>query len=332
MFLKFHLKLTTEYDRIMAMIDRKTFLKQVAAAGAGLGLIGLKPVLSYGRNTGMKTITIMHTNDTHARIDPFPMGSGAYAELGGAARRAALIKKIREDNPFNLLLDAGDTFQGTPYFNYYHGALDFELMSMMEYDASTIGNHEFDNAVSGFVDVAPKANFPFVSSNYDFKGAPEMGQFIKEQLIRYVDGVKIGIFGLGVNFRNLVLPHLHEGVVYYDPVIVSRQMVRRLREDHKCDMVICLSHIGYRYEDNRVSDMVVAQQVDGIDLIIGGHTHTLLDEPVVVEKPGKAPTLISQVGHAGVVLGRIDFEFDRSNNLRRAYVANQVVDKSYDKA
>ena len=316
----------------MAIINRKKFLKQVAAAGVGLGLIGLKPVLSYGRNPGMKTISIMHTNDTHARIEPFPMGSGAYAELGGAARRAALIKKIREENPFNLLLDAGDVFQGTPYFNYYHGALDFELMSMMGYDASTIGNHEFDNAVEGFVDVAPNAKFPFVSSNYDFTNAPEMGTFIQDHLIKFVDGVKIGIFGLGVDFRNLVLPHLHEGVVYYDPVIVARQMVRRLREDHKCDMVICLSHIGYRYDTGRVSDTVVANEVDGIDLIIGGHTHTLLEEPTVIEKSGTAPTLISQVGHAGVVLGRLNFEFDRSNRLRRAYVANQVVDRSYDKA
>jgi len=315
------------------MLDRKLFLKQVALASAGLGLIGLKPSISYSRSPGMKMVTIMHTNDTHARIDPFPKGSGRFEELGGAARRMALITKIREDNPFNLLLDAGDVFQGTPYFNYYKGALDFKLMSMMGYDASTIGNHEFDNAVEGFVDVAPNADFPFVSSNYDFSGAPDMGRYVKEQLVRYVNGVKIGIFGLGVNFQNLVLPHLHKGVVYYDPVLVARQMVRRLKHEQKCDLVICLSHIGYAYNDpNRVSDTVVANQVDGIDLIIGGHTHTLLDEPVIVEKSGKAPTMISQVGHAGVVLGRIDFEFDRSNRLRRAWTANQRVDAQYDKA
>lgn len=314
------------------MIDRKTFLKQVAAAGAGLGLMGLTPVLSYGRSSSMKRITIMHTNDTHARIDPFPMGSGAYEGLGGVARRAALVEKIRERNPFNLLLDAGDTFQGTPYFNYYHGALDFKLMSMMKYDASTIGNHEFDNKVEGFVDVAPNAEFPFVSSNYDFRGAPEMGKFVQEHLIKFVNGVKIGIFGLGVNFRNLVLPELHEGVRYYNPVLISTQMVRRLRQDHNCDFIICLSHIGYRYDDDRVSDLVVANEVDGIDLIIGGHTHTLLEEPHVVEKNGTTPTLISQVGHAGVVLGRLDFEFDRTNRLRRTWVVNQRIDPHLDKA
>lgn len=315
----------------MAIINRKTFLKQVAVAGAGLGLIGMKPLVSYGRTSSSKVITIMHTNDTHARIDPFPKGAGDYAELGGAARRAALIKKIRKDNPHNLLLDAGDVFQGTPYFNFYHGALDFELMSLMNYDASTIGNHEFDNKVQGFVDVAPKANFPFVISNYDFSGAPDMGKFTKETLIKYVDGVKIGIFGLGVAFENLVLPELHKGVRYINPQLVARQLVRRLREDHGCDMIICLSHIGYKYQTDQISDYVIANEVDGIDLIIGGHTHTLLEEPHIIEKSGKNPTIISQVGHAGVVLGRLNFEFDRTNRIRRVFVANQEVNPDIDK-
>jgi len=313
------------------MINRKTFLRQVAAAGAGLSLIGMKPLVSYGRSSSSKVISIMHTNDTHARIDPFPAGSGSYEGLGGAARRAALVKKIREQNPNNLLLDAGDVFQGTPYFNFYHGALDYELMSMMGYDATTLGNHEFDNKVEGFVNVAPKANFPFVNSNYDFRGAPEMGKFIDEFIIKYVDGVKIGIFGLGIRFDTLVLPELHEGVRHINAEIVARQMTRRLRQDYNCDMVICLSHLGLEYETDLVSDMVIANNVDGIDLIIGGHTHTLLEEPRIIEKFGKEPTIISQVGHAGVVLGRLNFEFDRTNRIRRVFVANQSIDPELDK-
>lgn len=313
------------------MLNRREFLKQIATAGAGLGLIGLTPVLSYGnRRPSSKIITIMHTNDTHARIDPFPMGAGRFEGLGGAARRAALIKKIREQQPNNLLLDAGDTFQGTPYFNFYGGALDFELMSMMGYDASTIGNHEFDNRVEGFVEVAPKANFPFVISNYDFSGAPEMGAFTRELMIKDVDGVRIGIFGLGIAFDGLVLPSLHEGVRHIRPQLVARQLVRRLRVDYGCDMIICLSHLGLEYSSYRPSDMVIANEVDGIDLIIGGHTHTLLDEPRIVEKPSGRPTVISQVGHAGVVLGRLDFEFDRTNRIRRVLVANQQLNPELD--
>lgn len=313
------------------MLNRREFLKQIAAAGAGLGIIGLTPLVTYGnRRPTSKTIAIMHTNDTHARIDPFPMGAGRFEGLGGAARRAALINKIREQQPNNLLLDAGDTFQGTPYFNFYGGALDFELMSMMRYDASTIGNHEFDNRVEGFVEVAPKANFPFVISNYDFSGAPAMGAFTREFIIKEIDGVKIGIFGLGIAFDGLVLPHLHEGVRHIRPQLVARQLVRRLRVDHGCDMVICLSHLGLEYSSYRPSDMVIANEVDGIDLIIGGHTHTLLDEPRIVEKPNGNPTVISQVGHAGVVLGRLNFEFDRTNRIRRVFVANQQLSAEFD--
>lgn len=314
--------------------SRRRFIKQVSAAGAGLGLLSLSPLTSYGRglSTADKRITIMHTNDTHARIEPFPDGSGEYANMGGTARRAALIKKVREEQPNNLLLDAGDVFQGTPYFNFYDGALDFELMSMMGYDASTIGNHEFDNEVEGFVKVAPKAQFPFVSSNYDFSDAPEMGAFIRPHIIRQVDGVRIGIFGLGIAFDGLVLPHLHQGVRYRDAVITASEMAHRLRQDFRCDMVICLSHIGYRYDNPDIaSDQVVANEVRGIDLIIGGHTHTLLEEPEIVEKAGDEPTIISQVGHAGVVLGRLSFDFTRTNRLRRVYVANQRIDAEADK-
>ncbi|TVP77285.1 MAG: twin-arginine translocation signal domain-containing protein [Puniceicoccaceae bacterium] len=311
--------------------SRRQFIKQVSAAGLGLGLMSLSPVAAYGRrlDSGQKRITIMHTNDTHARIEPFPDGSGRYANMGGTARRAALIKKIRQAQPHNLLLDAGDVFQGTPYFNFYEGALDYELMSMMGYDASTIGNHEFDNKVEGFVEVAPKARFPFVISNYDFSGAPAMGAFTRPHLIKHVDGVRIGIFGLGVAFKNLVLPHLHQGVQDRDAIATASEMTQRLRQDFHCDMVICLSHLGYRYDDpEQVSDQIVANQVHGIDLIIGGHTHTLLDEPEIVEKAGDAPTVISQVGHGGVVLGRLDFEFTRTNRLRGVSVANQSIDAS----
>lgn len=323
--------------RVPAGLDaasRRRFIKQVGAAGLGLGLLSLNPLASYGRdqNSGDKRITIMHTNDTHARIEPFPDGSGRYANMGGAARRAALIKKVRQESPHNLLLDAGDVFQGTPYFNFYDGALDFELMSMMGYDAATIGNHEFDNKVEGFVEVAPKANFEFVNSNYDFSGARDMGAFVRPQLIKHINGVRIGIFGLGIAFDGLVLPDLHQGVRYRDAVATASEMAHRLRREHRCDMVICLSHVGYRYSDpDRISDQMIAREVRGIDLIIGGHTHTLLEEPEIVEKPGDEPTIISQVGHGGVVLGRLNFEFTRTNRIRRVYTANQPIDEATDK-
>lgn len=294
-------------------MKRRTFLRNSAIVGSGLGLGAFFPyntslAASYTR------ITILHTNDTHSRIEPFPDNAPRNAGMGGVARRAALIKQLRAENPHSLLLDAGDIFQGTPYFNKYNGALDLQVMSKMGYDASTIGNHEFDNEVKGFEDVMHHANFPFVSSNYDF-GTTQMGLNIQKFILRQINGVKIGIFGLGISFENLVLPDLHKGVTYHDPLEVSADMVSHLKNYHHCDMIICLSHLGYRYRGSRISDQIVANEIEGIDLIIGGHTHTFMPEPEKVEKPNGSVTWISQVGFAGIILGRMDFTFNKDKRI-----------------
>lgn len=310
------------------MMDRRRFLRTSLGYGLGAGLITMTPAGLLANNSITKKITILHTNDTHARIEPFPEGSPQYGGLGGVARRAALVKKLRRENPNSLLLDAGDVFQGTPYFNFYGGALDFEIMSKMGYDATTIGNHEFDNGIEGFVEVADKAKFPFVNSNYDF-GSSEMGKFIDEFIIKVVDGVRVGIFGLGVAFENLVLPDLHRGVKHLEPIGVAQKMVDRLKRIHRCDMVICLSHIGNHYSHDQVSDHVVAKEVSGIDLIIGGHTHTLLDKPEEFVHDDGSKTIVAQVGHAGVVMGRIDFFFNSENKIASARAANVSVDNRW---
>jgi 5'-nucleotidase len=310
-------------------MNRKYFLKTLGTIGIGAGFMGFRPLESFAARIPDKRLVILHTNDTHARIDPFPDGS-RYEGLGGIARRATLIKQLKSSAPgTTLLLDAGDVFQGTPYFNFYGGALDFKLMSEIGYDATTIGNHEFDNGVEGFANVAGQAGFPFVSSNYDFGESP-MAPFIKPNLVKKINGLNVGIFGLGVSFENLVLPHLHKGVVYSDPVMKANQMVHVLRQGYDCDLVICLSHLGYSYSDGRVSDRVIAQEIDGIDLIIGGHTHTFLDEPEVFDKPNGRSTIVTQVGFAGIVLGSVTFEFDRQNRITSSYGANTSIDKSID--
>ena len=307
---------------------RRTFLKNSALLGAGVGLGGLLPGAQVLGASAAK-LTILHTNDTHARMEPFPDSAPNYAGLGGVARRAELVNRLRADNPNTLLLDAGDVFQGTPYFNKYNGVLDLEVMSKMGYDATTIGNHEFDNGVEGFEDVMDNAGFPFVCSNYDF-GTTRMGLRVQKFIIRKVDGVKIGIFGLGIAFENLVLPHLHRGIAYLDPLEVSRDMIRELKGYHQCDMVICLSHLGYRYRGDRISDRVVAREVDGIDLIIGGHTHTFMDEPELFEKEDGSRTWISQVGFAGIVLGRMDFYFDRNRRIAGVRNHNYNISDRFD--
>lgn len=292
------------------MMDRKTFLKTTASAGLGLGLAGTLPgwILSKPKAPEPFTLTIVHTNDTHARIDPF--ASGQFKGRGGVTRRAAMLHRIRKEQAHVLLLDAGDVFQGTPYFNFYKGKLDFDVMSQMGYDAGTLGNHEFDNGMEGFISSAQVARFPFVNANYEVSKTP-LKEVIKPYILKERHGLKIGIFGLGVHLGGLISPANYQELVFLDTIGVAREMVQELRGNQQCDLVICLSHLGYRYNDDTVSDRVLAQQVKGIDLIIGGHTHTFLDQPEVFTDDEGFKTLVNQVGFAGIHLGRIDYHFDK---------------------
>jgi len=255
-------------------------------------------------NSDETHLVILHTNDTHSRMDPFPMDGGPFQGLGGAARRATLIKRVRARHPNVLLLDSGDIFQGTPYFNFFRGEIEFEAMSAMDYDVATIGNHDFDNGVDGLVEMMPRATFDFVSANYDVTDSP-LESRVRPWIIREVGGVGVGIFGLGIEFDGLVLESLHRGVRYIDPFAVARRCVSELR-NRGCSLLICLSHLGYRYRGDRPSDTLLAQEVEGIDLILGGHTHTFMDEPDVYPQPGGRRTLVNQVGWAGMRLGRVD--------------------------
>ena len=287
-------------------MKRRDFIQKTAASSALLGLSGVS--LSSFSTIETKKITILHTNDTHSHIDPFPADHPKNPNMGGAARRAAIIENIRKEEKNVLLLDAGDIFQGTPYFNYYGGELEFKLMSMMQYDLATMGNHDFDNGIDGFYTQLPHAKFDFVSANYDFKNTV-LNDIVKPYKIIIKDGIKIGIFGLGVQLDGLVDKKLYKETVYNNPIEVAQDMTRILKEEKKCDLVICLSHLGFKYKDEpeKPSDIVLAQKTKNIDLIIGGHTHTFLDKPVIEKNSEGKEVLINQVGCFGVNLGRIDF-------------------------
>ena len=287
-------------------MKRRDFIQKTATSSVLLGLSGVS--LSSFSNIDTKKITILHTNDTHSHIDPFPADHPKNPNMGGAARRAAIIESIRKEEKNVLLLDAGDIFQGTPYFNYYGGELEFKLMSMMQYDLATMGNHDFDNGIDGFYAQLPHAKFDFVSANYDFKNTV-LNDIVKPYKIIIKDGIKIGIFGLGVQLDGLVDKKLYKETVYNNPIEVAQDMTRILKEEKKCDLVICLSHLGFKYKDEpeKPSDIVLAQKTKNIDLIIGGHTHTFLDKPVIEKNSEGKEVLINQVGCFGVNLGRIDF-------------------------
>jgi len=302
-------------------MKRREFIEKTAVSTA---MVGFGLSLSSFSKPEVKQITILHTNDVHSHIDPFPADDPRNPNMGGVARRASLIETIRKENPNVLLLDAGDIFQGTPYFNYYGGELEFKLMSMMQYDASTIGNHDFDNGVDGLYAQMPFAKFEFLSANYDFRNTM-MDGLVKPYKIFNKNGIKVGVFAIGIELEGLVDKRNYKETVYNDPVEVSQEMVRILKKEQKCDLIICLSHLGYNYKNDpkTISDLKLAALTEDIDLIIGGHTHTFLDKPTVVKNRIGEEVLVNQVGCYGINLGRIDFYLD--HNKAKSSMGKSIV-------
>ena len=294
-------------------MQRRNFIKQTSATIGLMSLTNL-PVFAM-QKSHTKHITILHTNDVHSQIDPFPATDKRNPNQGGVARRASLINLIRAENPHTLLLDAGDIFQGTPYFNFYGGELEIKLMSMMGYDAATIGNHDFDNGIEGLYKQLPHAKFQFISSNYDFSNTIMDGH-VKPYSVFVKDGVRIGVFGLGIELAGLVTAEMYKETVYNDPVGIAQDLSKKLKTEEKCDIVICLSHLGYNYKgEDKISDLALAALTQDIDLFIGGHSHTFLKKPTVTKNAVGKNVLVNQVGFAGINLGRIDFYLDDAGNI-----------------
>ena len=303
------------------MISRRRFLQTSFAGGAALALHGAvsglisrpagpapaERLLEIG--AGETLITLLHTNDTHSQIDPISLSDKQYGGKGGVARRATLVKRVRQENPNTLIIDAGDVFQGTPYFNFYKGEVEYKAMSLIGYDVVTLGNHDFDNGVTGLVAAMKFANFDFVSTNYDVRGTPLEAR-VKRYAVRTLAGVRIGLFGLGISPNNLITPQNFQGVTYLDPIQASREVVRVLREQEKCQLVVGMSHLGYYQnpQNGEIGDTQVAAQVSGIDFIASGHTHTFMERPVLQKNPDGKDTIIFQVGKSGIYVGRVDFK------------------------
>jgi 5'-nucleotidase len=296
------------------MITRRGFLKASIAGSVALtsprsALQLLAPALSAPLLAGETLITILHTNDTHSQIDPLPANDKQYPDKGGVARRATLVRRVRQENPNTLLLDAGDVFQGTPYFNFYKGEVEYKSMSLIGYDVGTLGNHDFDNGVEKLAAAMKFANFDFVSSNYDVRGTV-LESRVKPYVVRTIAGVRVGLFGLGISPDNLITPGNFKGVKYNDPVKAAADVVATLRGRERCTVVLGMSHLGYypNAKSGEVGDTQVASQVDGIDFIASGHTHTFMKQPVITKSPSGGSTMIFQVGRSGIYVGRVDLK------------------------
>ena len=302
-------------------MKRRHFLKKIKFSSI-YGLT-LPYFINDDFDNGLKKITILHTNDVHSHIDPFPKNDPLNPSGGGVIARANLINLVKKDNPHTLVLDAGDVFQGTPYFNFFGGELELKLMSKMGYNASTLGNHEFDNGMEKLSKVLKHANFSFLNSNYTLKNTP-LENKIKSHEIFNINGIKIGVFGLGIELEGLVEKKLYKGIKYLNPIEISKDISDDLKYNHNCDLIICLSHLGFSYskDKNIMCDLILAKQTKNIDLIIGGHTHTFLDEPVKVKNLENKDVIINQVGCFGINLGKIDFYFSENNKHQEGMSIN----------
>lgn len=305
------------------MQNRREFLK-ISLAGAVLSAVASPLSLQAAE---VKTpLTILHTNDVHSHIEPFADDDKKYPGLGGAAHRATILDNIRKKSDNVLVLDAGDIFQGTPYFNFFQGDLEIDLMNKMRYDAATIGNHDFDGGIDTLAKQITRSNFPFVNCNYDFTNTPVAGKVHKHVVIKK-GKLKIGITGCGVELNGLVPDKLYVNTKYLDPVKCVQEQVDILKYEKKCHLIICLSHLGYKYDNAKVSDIVLAKQTTNIDLIIGGHTHTFLEKPDVQKNKDGKDVLINQVGWAGIQIGQLEYFFEKSFRKKLSNYQTVIVDK-----
>lgn len=304
------------------MTSRRSFIKRLGQAS--MLYAGGNQLVTSLDHLDITKITILHTNDVHSRVDPFPMDGSRNQGLGGASKRATLIKKIRSQEPNTLLFDAGDIFQGTPYFNFYGGELEMKLMSQMKYDGGTIGNHDFDAGIDGLDKQLKHANFPFIISNYNFDNTVLDGKTLPMKTF-VKNKIKVGVTGVGIELKGLVPTSLTKETQYLDPIANANERAAILKHDMKCDYVVCLSHLGFRYSESKVSDVVLAKQSKDIDLIIGGHTHTFLREPYKVQNEDGRTVVVNQAGWAGIMLGRVDLYFEKNKKGKCLTCRNEYI-------
>jgi 5'-nucleotidase len=259
----------------------------------------------------VKELWILHTNDTHSRVEPIPVTdpNPEYAGKAGFVRRATLIKGMREQNKDLLLFDCGDFSQGSPYYNMFKGEVEVKLMNEMGYDAGTIGNHEFDFGLDNMARLFKMANFPIVCANYGVKGTVLEG-IVKPYVILEREGVKIGVFGLSPVLEGLVQTKNYEGVVFESPIEAAQRVAKILKEQEKCDLVVCLSHLGWKGEP--YSDETLIANTRNIDIVLGGHSHSYFDKTLFYKNLDGKDIPLQQMGKNAVYVGKMKVEMEKN--------------------
>lgn len=256
---------------------------------------------------GQQKLVILHTNDTHSAIMPLSrnLGDTLLAGRGGYLRRMELVRREREAEPGLLLFDSGDFSQGSPYYTLFKGDVEVGLMNMMRYDAATLGNHEFDFGLDNLARLLRKARFPVVCANYDFSGTPLEG-LVKPYVVIEREGLRVGVFGLSPRLDGLVAKENYGGVVYNDPVEAARKAVKALRSGERCDVVVCLSHLGWAQAQPDIDDSTMIAGTRGIDLVLGGHSHSYFEKLEHVRDADGRSVPVDQNGKHGVFVGKME--------------------------
>lgn len=256
-----------------------------------------------------RQLLILHTNDTHSCVLPLNpnLADTMLAGRGGFLRRAAMIDQMRKEDK-DLLLDSGDFSQGSPYYTMFKGDVETELMNIMGYDAATIGNHEFDFGLENMARIFRKAKFPIVCANYDFTGTVVEG-LVKPYVIIKRKGVRIGIFGLSPKLDGLVMASTCAGVRYSDPIKTANAVADKLKNEEKCDVVICLSHLGW--DEAGLNDMEMMAKTRNIDLVLGGHSHSYFKMLNHVRNLDGKDVPNDQNGKHGIFVGKITLSLEK---------------------
>lgn len=258
----------------------------------------------------LKELYIFHTNDTHSCIEPIEIHNPDTAQAGkaGFVRRATFLKEMRKQHPDMLLFDSGDFSQGSPYYNMFKGDVEVSLMNQVGYDAGTIGNHEFDFGLENMARLFRTAKFPIVCANYGVEGTVLEG-IVKPYIILYRNGLKIGVFGLGPKLEGLVQQKNYEGLVYKNPIDCANRVATLLKKKKHCDVVICLSHLGWKGLEG---DEVLISATRNIDVVLGGHSHSYFKAPLFYKNLDGVEVPVQQMGKNGRFIGRMVLKFQKN--------------------
>lgn len=259
----------------------------------------------------VKELLILHTNDTHSRVEPIPVTNPnpEYADKAGFVRRATLIKEMRKQNKDLLLFDCGDFSQGSPFYNMFRGEVEVKLMNAMGYDAGTIGNHEFDFGLDNMARIFQLANFPIVCANYGVQGTVLEG-IVKPYVILEREGVKIGVFGLSPELEGLVQAKNCVGIVFENPIEAAQRVADILKEQEKCDLVVCLSHLGWKGKP--YSDETLIPTTRNIDIVLGGHSHSFFDKTLFYKNLDGKEIPLQQMGKNAVYVGTMKVKMEKN--------------------